>query len=144
HGIDISSKMLAVAKRKAAERTIKNVDFKQSTLSGAGYQKEAFNVILGFNILHLLEDAGKGVQGINELLKPGGLFISATPCLGEEKTFLGKSLFFLSKLGLVPQIRHFQISELEGLIANGDFQIVEAENSSDSPPNYFIVAKKPG
>ncbi|MCP4151209.1 MAG: class I SAM-dependent methyltransferase, partial [bacterium] len=58
HGIDISSKMLVVAKRKAAERTIKNVEFKQSTLSGAGYQKEAFNVILGFNILHLLEDAG--------------------------------------------------------------------------------------
>ncbi|GAG81139.1 unnamed protein product, partial [marine sediment metagenome] len=33
-------------------------------------------------------------------------------------------------------------SDLEDLIANGDFQIVEAENLHQTQPNYFIVAKK--
>ena len=29
-----------------------------------------------------MEDTPKVMQRINELLKPGGLFISATPCMG--------------------------------------------------------------
>ena len=46
------------------------------------------------------------------------------------------------KLGIVPYIRFFRISEFEDLIANGNFQIVETESLHSIAEHYFIVAKK--
>jgi 2-polyprenyl-3-methyl-5-hydroxy-6-metoxy-1,4-benzoquinol methylase len=87
-GIDISSKMIEAAKRKAVERRIDNVDFAHATLFDERYKRESFDVILAFNILHALEDNRQAMQRITELLKPGGLFISTTPCLKEKMMFL--------------------------------------------------------
>ena len=101
-------------------------------------------MILVFTILHFLEDTPKVMQGINEILKPGGLFISASPCLGEKKSFLSSLLFPVSKIGIIPPIRFFNISELESSVTRGNFQIVEPESLNHNPTEYFIVAKKRG
>ena len=146
HGIDISPKMIDVAKRKAAERKIENIDFAQSTIFDERYKRESFDVILAFNILHFLEDTQKVMTKINELLKPGGLIISVTPCLGEKKSFINILIFLLvylqTKMGLIPYMKFFRISELKDSIANGNFQIVEAESLHSIAEQYFIVAKK--
>ena len=142
HGIDISSKMIQVAKRNAEERKIENVYFSHSTIFNEKYKKNSFNVILGFNILHLLEDTEKVMQRINELLKPGGIFISATACMGDKKTLLSIFLFLLSKIGIVPYIKKLKISELEDLITNENFQIVETEKEHQGKYSYFIAATK--
>ena len=134
HGIDISSKMIETAKRKAG----KNVNFAKATIFEK-YKKETFNVILAFNILHLLKDTQKVMQRINELLKPGGLFISATPCLGEKYSFLSIFLVLLRKIRILPYIRNFKVSELKELISV-NFQIVEISNLP--PMQYLIIAKK--
>ena len=127
HAIDISSRMIEVAKSKASERNIENMKFTQSTIFDRGYKKESFNVIMAFNILHLLEDTQKVMQRINELSKPGGLFISATPCLGEKMAFLGPFLFLLSKIGILPYLKMLKFSELESLIVNGNFKSYSTE-----------------
>lgn len=139
HGIDISSKMIEAARRKAAERQIENIDFAQSIIFDERLQKASFDVILAFNILHFLEDIPKVMQRLNELLKPGGLFISAVPC--HEKWSLG-SIFLplLGKILKIPYMKFFKISELEEFITKGNFQIVETEPLT--PTEYFIVAKK--
>jgi 2-polyprenyl-3-methyl-5-hydroxy-6-metoxy-1,4-benzoquinol methylase len=147
HGIDISSKMIDAAKRKTVERKIENVDFAQATLFDERFKKESFDVILVFNILHLLEDNRQAMQRIAELLKPGGLFISITPCLKEKMRFLNKfelSFFLLLiKIGLFPNIlTRFKFSELEDLMANGKLQIIETEKIYHRMSSYFIVAKK--
>ncbi len=141
HGIDISSKMIEAAKRKAAERKIENIDFTQSTIFNGRLKRESFDVILALNILHLAEDTRKVMQGISELLRPGGLFISAVPCLGEKKSS-GILIFLLGKIMRIPYTRFFKISELEDFITNGDFRIAETKSLSQNPPQYFIVAKK--
>ena len=140
--IDISSKMIEIAKREATERKIENIHFAQATIFDERYKKETFNVIIAFNILHLVEERQKVIQRINELLKPGGIFISATACLGEKKTILTVSLFLLSRIALFPDISFIKSPELEDLIANGNFQIIETDKLSQSPRDYFIAAKK--
>ena len=139
--------MIEAAKRKAVERKIENVDFAQAIIFDERYKRELFDVILVFNILHLLEDNQQVMQRITELLKPGGLFISTTPCLKEKLAFSNKfQLSFyllLSKIGLIPlYIGRFKFSELEDLIANGNLQIIETENLYPRISSYFIVAKK--
>jgi ubiquinone/menaquinone biosynthesis C-methylase UbiE len=86
--IDISSKMLDIAKRKALGYKIKNVDFVHSTIFDERFATGSFDVILAFNVLHYLRDIQKSMGRINELLKPEGLFISVTPCSIEKKTLL--------------------------------------------------------
>jgi len=140
YGIDISSKMIEAAKGKTVEGKVKNIDFVQTTIFDEKLKTGSFDVILCFYILHLVEDTPKVMQRINELLKPGGLIISATPCI--RGTFLGVLLSPLSKIGLIPQFTSFKISELQDLMTDGNFEIVETECLHKSGQQYFIVAKK--
>jgi len=148
HGIDISSKMIETATKKAAERKIDNVGFTQATLFDERYARESFDVILASAILHLLENRREVVQRITQLLKPRGLFISSTTCLAEKMTFEMKFKFLpvllLGKTGLVPSIKRFKFSELEDLVATGKLQIVESEKLFHQLSFYFIAAKKIG
>jgi 2-polyprenyl-3-methyl-5-hydroxy-6-metoxy-1,4-benzoquinol methylase len=142
YAIDSSSRMIEVAKSKAGERNIENINFEQSTIFDVRNKNESFNVITAFNILHLLEDLHEVLQKVNELLKPGGLFISATPCLGETNRIIGILIFLVSKIGIVPNVKMLKFSDLEGLIAGGNFIIVETESLHHTQPNYFILARK--
>lgn len=146
HAIDISSKMLAAAERKAAGRKIANIHFAHTTIFEAKYPTESFDVVMAFNILHLLEDARRAVGRINELLKPGGVFISSTPCLGEKKSFLNhllSPLFMVpSKMGIIPYVGIYKITELENYLAQETFQMVETKIFVGGLSEYFIVARK--
>jgi 2-polyprenyl-3-methyl-5-hydroxy-6-metoxy-1,4-benzoquinol methylase len=139
-GIDISSRMIEIAKAKTAERAIKNAEFAQITIFNEKLKTESFDAILCFYLLHLLEDTSKVMQRINDLLKPGGLIISATPCI--RGTYYGALLTPLSKIGLVPPIASCTISELENLMVDGNFEIIETECLHKSGQQYFVVAKK--
>jgi 2-polyprenyl-3-methyl-5-hydroxy-6-metoxy-1,4-benzoquinol methylase len=141
HGVDISQKMLEIAKNKADSRKIINIQYTHSTIFDERYKSGSFDVILAFYILHLLEDNEKAVARINDLLRPGGLIISVTPCMG-EKIFLNISLSLLSKIGLIPWIKSFKANELVKLFTDENFETIEIERLQQGIPQYFIVAKK--
>jgi ubiquinone/menaquinone biosynthesis C-methylase UbiE len=146
-GIDISSKMIERAKRKAVENKIENVDFTHAIIFDERYKRESFDVIMAFSILHALEDHKQVLQRINELLRPGGLFISVTPCLKEKMAIRNRlELSFFRLLIIIrvfPNIlTRFKIPELEGLLISGNFQIIETENIFHRMTSYFVAAKK--
>ncbi|WP_158301843.1 class I SAM-dependent methyltransferase [Paenibacillus mesophilus] len=141
HAIDISSNMIGIAEKKAKERNIANINYAHSTIFDERYKECSFDVILVFHVLHLLEDEHIVLQRMNELLKPGGLLISATPCVG-EKIFLRNLFFFAGRVGLVPRIRAFKIRNLVDTIEEGNFSIVETDCLKKCSQEYFIVARK--
>jgi 2-polyprenyl-3-methyl-5-hydroxy-6-metoxy-1,4-benzoquinol methylase len=147
HAIDISSKMLDIARRKAAGQKIENVNFTQTTLFDERYAANSFDVVLAIGILHVLKDRQQAVNRIAGLLKPGGVFISSTPCLGEKMTLLTKLKFypvFLSmRMGLIPgNLKRFKIHELTNLMADGQFRIIETERIFHKLTSFYVVAKK--
>jgi len=93
HGIDISSKMIDIAKSKAFEQKIENIDFVNATIFDDRVKKESFDVILVFNILHTLKGGQTVMQRITDLLKPEGLMIMITPCLSEKMSTLHRFKF---------------------------------------------------
>jgi hypothetical protein len=99
-------------------------------------------VILAFNILHLLEDTAKIMQRINDLLQPGGYFISDTPCLGEKRSPLGIVTALISKLPLLPYVKNFRVADLKCAITNGNLTVVETQNLSTFPPTLLVIAQK--
>ena len=145
--IDISSKMLENARLKAQEKKFKNIDFIQTDIYDKRFDEKSYDIIIAIGILHLLIDNQETVNRIKELLKPGGLFISSTPCLAEKMIFSYKlkflPVYFISKLRLLPQIlRRYTCADLEKLITSADFQIIESEKIYDKMTAYFIVSKK--
>ena len=146
HGIDISSNMIEIANSKVDERNIKNISFARAAIFDESLEKEAFDVILSLSILHLVEDTSQVMGRVNQLLKPGGIFISATPCLG-ERTFLSVlmnlPIFLLSRVGVIPSITFFSASSLTTAITNTGFQTIEQKDLSVRPlREYFLVARK--
>jgi ubiquinone/menaquinone biosynthesis C-methylase UbiE len=140
--IDISSKMLAIAERKAAKQEIENLNFMHATPFDERFKTGTFNVILAFNILHLLKETPQILQRINNLLAPGGYFISDTPCLGEVNSLFRITITLISKLPMLPYVKNFGIAELKGSITHANFKIAEAQKLSQSPPTLLIAAKK--
>lgn len=142
HGLDFSYRMIEMANRKKEGLKIDNIDFVQGTIFDRRFEKETFNVILASDILHLVENAPGVVKRINELLKPGGMFISATATMGELNPFINIIMSLLSKIGLIPRLNYFKKQDVENLIANGNFQIIETEYTNKSNIEYLIAAKK--
>ena len=147
HAIDISSKMIEIAKQKAIDGKVENVNFSQTDIFDKIYKKESFDIILAFNMLHTVPAPENVVQRIHELLKPEGLFISVTPCLRDKMSFLVsiqiQLVRILSKTGIIPiPIRRLKSIELDDLLANGNFQTVDSEKIYKGASSYFVVAKK--
>ena len=65
YGIDISSKMIDIARRKADERKIKNIDFTHATIFDERLKEESFDLILALSILHLVEDSTQVMDRIS-------------------------------------------------------------------------------
>jgi hypothetical protein len=81
------------------------------------------------------------------VLKPGGLFISKTPCLREPGMGWGLRLMLwaiplMQMLGKAPKITYFSIAELEEMITQAGFSIIETGCYPASPPNRYIVARR--
>ena len=103
---------------------------------------ESFDVIVCANVLCYIKEDTEVINRVYSLLKSGGVFVSATDCLGENNKFSRFILKSLSKIGLLPQMNMYKTSDLENLIKVKGLEIIEAENLYTSPPNYFIVAQK--
>jgi ubiquinone/menaquinone biosynthesis C-methylase UbiE len=140
--IDISRGMIDIAEEKAAGNGIENIRFFKTDLFDDGFEKESFDVVLAVNILYFLRNAPENLNRIFELLKPGGLFISATDCLGEKKSFSNRIKKLLDSMGILPFMQMYSISELKKSITDAGLKIRETANLYDNPPNYFIVAQK--
>ena len=138
---DISKNMIAIGKEKAKKQKIKNVNFVQSTLFDKKLKKGSFDVILAFNLIHLLKDTEAVMKRINELLRPNGLFISKTPCLGESR--LMPILGFFIRMVIGP-ITCFTVTEFKASITNVKFEIIDTHIYPEKSPRIFVVARKKG
>jgi ubiquinone/menaquinone biosynthesis C-methylase UbiE len=142
--VDISSNMLAIAEEKAVSKGIENIDFIHGTIFDQKLTEESFDTILAFNVFHLLENTDGIIQRIHRLLKPGGVFISDTPFLGEKRNLVALVTAIISKLPLLPYVKNLSVSELKAEITSRNFIIVESKILSDTPTTCLIVAKKGG
>jgi ubiquinone/menaquinone biosynthesis C-methylase UbiE len=110
---DISSRMIEIAREKAVTQKVENVRFDRATLFAEDLEKGPFDVVMGFNFLHLLDDIPGAVHRVKELLKPGGLFISKTVCLAEQSRLWSIPLAVMKLLGFAPYVKCLKVAELE-------------------------------
>lgn len=146
YGVDFSSRMIDTAKKKVVETKTGNADFIYGSIFNEGLKKEYFDVITAFSVLHLVPDLPQVFERINTLLKPGGVFISVSPCLGEKhfiSLVINAGVYVLSKAGVLPVVNFFQAKALNEMITTARFRIIVSEHISQGSINeVFIAAQK--
>lgn len=137
---DISPAMIAIARAKPQPEG--NVTFLTATLGDAAMPDGPFDVVTGFNILHLLPDPGPGIRAIAALVRPGGLFISKTPCLSGRYSLLKPVIGAMRLVGKAPKVHFLSPAGLERAVTAAGFEIIETGDFPKSPPSHFIVARR--
>ena len=139
--IDISSKMIEIAQGKADANNVKNVTFKRSAIDEFNASDQTFDAVLGLSILHLLENKEDVISKIHKILKPSGIFVTSTACLGDTMKFF-KVIGPVGKFfGLMPLVKVFTTKELEDSLTDAGFAI-DYQWQPGKGKSMFIVAKK--
>jgi len=141
HAIDISSKMIEIAQGKADAEPVDNVTFEQSTIEAISVPDQTLDAVLGLSILHLLDNKEQVIAKVHKMLKPGGIFVTSTACIGDTMKFL-KFIAPIGKLfDLIPLVRVFTRTELEDSLTDAGFEM-DYQWQPAKGKAVFIVAKK--
>jgi 2-polyprenyl-3-methyl-5-hydroxy-6-metoxy-1,4-benzoquinol methylase len=140
-GIDTSARMIELANERASQSGLANVRFERTTIFDEKLGRETYDVVLAFHILHLLEDASAALRRISELLKPEGLLVSVTPA-GEPGRIARVLASVVPRLGLLSHLTMFRLSDLQDLLSDGGFEVVDSDEYGGSIPTWFAVARK--
>ncbi|NIO07557.1 MAG: methyltransferase domain-containing protein [Deltaproteobacteria bacterium] len=139
--IDISAKMIEIAKEKAAANQVENIIFEQASIDEFSAPHETFDVVLGLSILHLLENKEEVVAKVHQMLKSGGVFVSSTACIGDTMKFFKLIVPIGRFLGLMPLVKVFTTKELVDCLTNAGFKI-DYQWQPAKGKAVFVVAKK--
>lgn len=143
---DLSQEMLKVGQARASNAAAGNVEFHRCAAQDA--PRGPFDVVMAFNLLHLLPDLDAALAAAAVRLPKGGLFISKTPCLGERR---GSWTYWLFKIA-IPLMRlagkapshvdFLDVRTLEAAVQRAGFDIIETGNYPAATPGRYLVARR--
>ena len=139
---DISENMLAIAKRKAEAANVTNITFEQATVEGVIAADASLDAVMAHSLLHLLEDKEAAIAKVFRLLKPGGVFVTNTVCLGDRMWYMAPLLPVLRLFGFAPLVKVFTVKHIVAALEEGGFDI-DHQWQPDKSIGVFIVGKKP-
>ncbi len=141
---DISPDMIAIAREKATAQGCANVDFAVAAPEEVAKPEQGFDAVLAFSVLHLLRDEAAALRHLHDLLKPGGLLVSKTPCLAELNIVIRLAIPIMRWIGLAPHVNLGRAAELERAISAAGFTITERGRHGAKGKDFrlFLVAQK--
>jgi len=140
--IDVSPKMIDICKQKLAKQPKANLCFSCLPFEFISSEEQSYDAILALSILHLVNDPQDIIHKVFELLKPGGVFVSSTVCIGEQMAWFK----FIAPMGhairLLPKVEVFSKQKLELMLLNAGFEIDYRLDTHDKKDAQFFVAIK--
>ena len=146
HATDVSAGMVAIAQGKLAAQPVPQLRFAVADAEAPGFGEQAYDVVLAFNVLHLVGDLEHTLQRAVQALRPGGLLISKTPCIAEMNPLIPwLALPLMRAIGKAPAVLSFEGPELHAAMAGQGLDIVSVERHGTRGKDIrlFIVARKP-
>ena len=95
---DISENMIQKAREKAKNQSKDNIIFRTGELTEMEVEPESYDVVAAYNVLLYMKNQEEVLKKIYEVLKPGGIFLSATDCLGRNLSKDSVKKFWKSKI----------------------------------------------
>ena len=141
--IDISEKMLEIGRDKARSAGIDNITFTRGTLAEFNAADASVDAVLGLNVIHLVPDRDAVIAEVARILRPGGVFVSSTVCLGQSYLRFIKLVAPLGKLlGLMPDFYILTEDELADEVTCAGFEIERQWHHGKKGIAVFMIARK--
>ena len=138
---DASAKMLEIARHRAAAGKVRNVSFEQAFVEDLDVAGGSIDAVLALSVLHLLDDPDSVLASLHRMLRPGGIFVSNTVCLGDKSRWIRAVARLGGLLGLLPPIRSLSRDEVENRVVAAGFEILRTWRPDDGLA-VFIVARR--
>jgi len=138
---DISPGMIDIAKGKAQAGQIENITFETRTVDDHDIAESRYDVIMALNLLHLLKDPEAAIGTAFRGLKPGGVFVTSSACIGDMSWYFRILAPVGHFLRLFPLIQVFTQAQLKQSHIEAGFEI-DQEWLPKKNAAVFIVAIK--
>ncbi len=136
---DISAKMIDIAREKARVGGVDNVRFEVSSIDDLDATPGQYEVILAHSILHLVADVPRTLRQLRGMLKPGGLLISNTQCIGDSAAWLDWVAPLGRALGVLPRVNVFREREFLQWICDSGFDVEEVWQPKPNSSHYIVA-----
>ena len=143
HATDISPKMIAICREKAAAAGITNIDFECIGIDDLEEPAGTVDVVMMHSILHLVLDVPAVLRKGYEMLKPGGVLVSSTACVAEANILIRMLIPLARVFGLAPYVNYFTQQELEQTFIDAGFELEHVWRPGKNAAA-FIVGRKKG
>jgi ubiquinone/menaquinone biosynthesis C-methylase UbiE len=119
---DVSAGMIAIAREKLAAQPLPQLSFAVADANAAVAGAGEYDVVLAFNLLHLVADLDRALESAVQTLRPGGMRV----------------------IGKAPHVLSFDADALQSAIARQGMDIVSVERhgTKGKDARVFIVARK--
>ena len=140
---EAESWLVATVDRQARQAGIDNITFTRGTLTDFNAENASFDAVLGLNVIHLLPDREAVIAEVARILRPGGIFVSSTACLGRSFLRFIKLVTPLGKiLGLMPDVFVITEDELAEEVMRAGFKVERQWSHGKGGIVVFLVARK--
>lgn len=139
---DYAGEMIAIANEKKSQEANGAPEFLIAQTCDGSLPRGPFDVVLAFNVLHLLSDRRTAFDEVADRLPSGGYFISKTPCLSGFFRVLKPIVVVLQWFGKAPNFNFLSAAQLELEIKNAGFRVVADGDKTRKSPRHVIVAQK--
>jgi len=145
HGLDLSPEMIRIARGKAAAAGAPPVTFHIGPFddSFTALPDGSVDLLSACSLLHLVDDRAAALARAVRLLKPGGVFVTSTVCLGETWIPYGPMITVARWLGKAPEVTIFKKATLAEDLRRAGLVDVEAPDVGAKAEIAFFVAKRP-
>ena len=143
---DFSARMIVIARKKLAAEPVRQLSFDVADADAAVAGHGEYDVVLAFNLLHLVTDLDRALELAAQTLRPGGLLISKTACLSEMNPLISHlALPLMRAIGKAPHVLCFDAAVLQSAITRQGMDILSVERHGTRGKDFrvFIVARKP-
>ncbi|MEP3046507.1 MAG: methyltransferase [Roseibium sp.] len=147
---DFSPGMIAIAEEKlAAEKSAGTAPPGLSFMAADAFDEritppsgsDGYDTVLAFNFIHLVQAQEAVVVRVRDMLKPGGLFITKTPCLKYKAWLFGPLIAVMRLFGKAPYVNLMSPEMVNDLYQDNGFEIIET-GLYPAPHSHFVVARK--
>lgn len=143
---DVSPEMIAIARERLHAQPTAGLRFAVADADLAAFDTARYDRVLAFNLLHLLADLDQALAAIAQALRPGGLFISKTPCIAEMSPLITHlAVPLMRALGKAPPLLRFDEVQLHAAMQRAGLDVIAAERHGTRGKDVraFVVARKP-
>jgi ubiquinone/menaquinone biosynthesis C-methylase UbiE len=143
-GVDHSGEMLKIARRKAVDAGVANVEFVQAgVVEGLlRFEPASIDGVCAYNVLHLMSDWRDALRSIHDRLKPGGFFVSSTPCLGESFIPFRPLLAVMRWIGKAPPVEILRADTLLEAMRQAGFVDLTRPDVGGGRIAVFVAARR--